>query len=113
MKLSHKALFSIDLNFKQLSGKTMEDLYWIIGLAFPDTSPYKLSGRLLRTDGMWRFENFAGKVGESDLAGTLQVDTGGQRPYMHGDCWTPDSEPIAAAKLPGFVALVLFPAASS
>lgn len=75
----------IDIKFKQLSGKTMEDLYWIIGLAFPDTSPYKLSGRLIRTDGMWKFENFAGKVGESDLAGTLQVDTGGKRPYMHGD----------------------------
>ena len=75
----------IDLNFKQLSGKTMEDLYWIIGLAFPDTSPYKVSGRLLHTDGMWRFENFAGKVGESDLAGTLQVDTKGKRPFMHGD----------------------------
>jgi uncharacterized protein involved in outer membrane biogenesis len=79
----------IDINFKQLAGKTMEDLYWIIGLAFPDTSPYKLSGRLIRTDGMWKFENFAGKVGESDLAGTLQVDTGGngekKRPFMHGD----------------------------
>jgi uncharacterized protein involved in outer membrane biogenesis len=79
----------IDLNFKQLSGKTMEDLYWIIGLAFPDTSPYKLSGRLIRTNGMWKFEKFAGKVGESDLAGTLQVDTGGngekKRPFMHGD----------------------------
>ena len=78
----------IDLHFKQLSGKTMEDLYWIIGLAFPDTSPYKLSGRLVRTNGMWRFENFAGKVGESDLSGTLQVDTGGKRPYMHGDLTT-------------------------
>lgn len=76
----------IDLDFKQLSGKTMEDLYWIIGLAFPDTSAYKLSGRLIRTDGMWKFEDFAGKVGESDLAGTLQVDTGeGKRPFMHGD----------------------------
>ena len=75
----------IDLNFKQLSGKTMEDLYWIIGLAFPHTSPYKLSGRLIRTDGMWRFEKFAGKVGESDLSGWLQVDTGGKRPFMHGD----------------------------
>jgi AsmA protein len=76
----------IDLDFKQLSGKTMEELYWIIGLAFPDTSPYKVSGRLIRTDGMWRFENFAGKVGESDLAGTLQVDTGeDKRPFMHGD----------------------------
>jgi uncharacterized protein involved in outer membrane biogenesis len=76
----------IDLNFKELSGETMEDLYWIIGLAFPDTSPYKLSGRLIRSDGTWKFEKFAGKVGESDLSGTLQVDTAeGKRPYMHGD----------------------------
>jgi len=75
----------IDLDFKQLSGQTMEELYWIIGLAFPDTSPYKVSGRLLHSDGMWRFEKFAGKVGESDLAGTLQVDTNGKRPFMHGE----------------------------
>jgi uncharacterized protein involved in outer membrane biogenesis len=75
----------IDLHFEQLSGKSMEELYWIVGLAFPDTSPYRLSGRLVRTNGTWRFEKFAGKVGESDLAGTLQVDTGGKRPFMHGD----------------------------
>jgi uncharacterized protein involved in outer membrane biogenesis len=75
----------IDLNFEQLSGKSMEELYWIIGLAFPDTSPYRLSGRLVRTDGTWRVEKVAGKVGESDLAGTLQVDTGGKRPFMHGE----------------------------
>jgi AsmA protein len=75
----------IDLKFEQLSGKSMEELYWIVGLAFPETSPYRLSGRLYRTDGTWLFENLSGKVGESDLAGTLQVDVGGKRPYMHGD----------------------------
>jgi uncharacterized protein involved in outer membrane biogenesis len=75
----------LDIKFEQLSGKSMEELYWIVGLAFPETSPYRLTGRLIRTDGMWRFENLAGKVGESDLAGTLQVDVGGKRPYMHGD----------------------------
>jgi AsmA protein len=32
-----------------------------------------------------RYENFTGKVGKSDLAGTLQVDTSGERPYMKGD----------------------------
>ena len=99
----------IDINFKQLSGKTMEDLYWIIGLAFPDTSPYKLSGRLIRTDGMWKFENFAGKVGESDLAGTLQVDTGAKgekkRPFMHGDLTSKvlnfaDLGPLVGTKAP-------------
>ena len=76
----------IDLKFEQLSGKSMEELYWIVGLAFPDTSPYRLSGRLYRADGTWRFENFSGKVGESDLSGTLQVDTAeDKRPFMHGD----------------------------
>jgi uncharacterized protein involved in outer membrane biogenesis len=76
----------IDLRFEQLSGKSMEELYWIVGLAFPDTSPYRLSGRLYRTDGTWLLEKVSGKVGESDLAGTLQIDTGkGKRPFMHGD----------------------------
>ena len=75
----------IDLQFEKLSGESMEELYWIVGLAFPDTSPYRLSGRLYRTDGKWLFENLSGKVGESDLAGTLQVDVGGKRPFMHGD----------------------------
>ena len=76
----------IDLRFHKLSGKSMDDLYEIIGLAFPATSPYTLSGRLYRTDGVWLFENFAGKVGESDLAGTIRVQTGkGKRPFMQGD----------------------------
>ena len=76
----------IDLQFEQISGKTMSDLYDIIGLAFPETSAYKVSGRLMRTDGMWRFEKFAGKVGESDLSGTFQVDTGkDKRPFMTAD----------------------------
>jgi AsmA protein len=76
----------IDLQFHKLSGKSMDDLYEIIGLAFPATSPYTLSGRLYRTDGVWLFENFAGSVGESDLAGTIRVQTGkGKRPFMQGD----------------------------
>jgi AsmA protein len=79
----------LDIKFERLSGKSMDELYWIVGLAFPNTSPYRLTGRLVRTDGMWRFENLAGKVGESDLAGTLQVDVSHgekkRRPFMHGD----------------------------
>jgi len=82
-------LKGMDLKFQHLSGKSMEELYWIIGIAFPDTRPYKLSGRLLRDGKHWRFEIVSGKVGESDLAGTLQVETGdykGQkRPFMQGD----------------------------
>src|SRR5688572_17226566 len=76
----------IDLQFQKLSGKSMDDLYDIIGLAFPATSPYSLSGRLYRTDGVWLFEDFAGKVGESDLAGSIRVQTGkDKRPFMQGE----------------------------
>jgi AsmA protein len=79
-------LKGIDLQFERLSGRSMDDLYHIIGLAFPATSPYTVSGRLYRTDGVWLFENFVGKVGESDLAGTIRVQTGGgERPFMTGD----------------------------
>jgi uncharacterized protein involved in outer membrane biogenesis len=76
----------IDLRFERLAGKSMDELYGIVGLAFPATSPYTVSGRLHRTDGTWLFEDFAGKVGESDLAGWIRVQTGmGKRPLMQGE----------------------------
>jgi AsmA protein len=69
----------------QLSGKSLSQLYQIVNIALPETPAYSTSGRLIREGKMVRYENFTGKVGESDLAGTLQVDTGGERPYMTGN----------------------------
>ena len=69
----------------QLSGKSLSHLYQIVKVAFPETPAYRTSGRLIREGTVVRYENFTGKVGESDLAGTLQVDTGGKRPAMTGD----------------------------
>jgi AsmA protein len=69
----------------QLSGKSMEQLYKVVHVAFPSTRPYVTSGHLVRRDGVVSYENFTGKVGESDLAGTLRVDTNGERPVMTGE----------------------------
>ncbi|HEX6318289.1 MAG TPA: AsmA family protein [Burkholderiales bacterium] len=69
----------------QLSGKSLSHLYQIVNVAFPETPAYTTSGRLIREGDVVRYEKFTGKVGKSDLAGTLQVDTGGKRPYMTGD----------------------------
>ncbi len=69
----------------QLSGESMAQLYDVVGIAFPDTSRYSASGRLIGSGSVIRYENFAGGVGESDLAGMLRVDTGGKRPFMRGD----------------------------
>jgi len=75
----------LDLRIEKLSGKSLDELYHIINVAFPTTSPYSTSGRLVRDDGMIRYEKFTAKIGDSDLAGTIEVDTGGQRPRMTGD----------------------------
>jgi len=69
----------------QLSGNSMSELYDIVNVAFPETKAYSTSGRLIREGMVVRYENFTGKVGGSDLSGTLQVDTGGKRPFMQGD----------------------------
>jgi uncharacterized protein involved in outer membrane biogenesis len=69
----------------ELSGRSMEDLYRVIGVALPSTPRYVTHGRLVRDGEVVRYENFTGTVGESDLAGTIEVDTSGDRPVMKGD----------------------------
>ena len=68
-----------------LQGKTLSELYDVIGIAFPETSAYKTKGRLVKGDHMIAYEKFSGTVGESDIAGTLKFDLGGKRPFMHGE----------------------------
>ena len=77
-------LSALDLAI-EVRGKTMSELYDVIGIAFPETTPYTTRGRLVKGDHMIRYENFSGTVGESDIAGTLQFDLGGKRAFMHGD----------------------------
>ncbi len=69
----------------ELSGKSLSQLYDIVKVAFPETKPYATSGRLIRDATSVRYENFTGKMGESDIAGTIQVDIVGERPFMRGE----------------------------
>lgn len=64
-----------------LSGRDMEDLFPLVGLAIPPTPPYEVDGRLTRVvhgpdRSTWRYEGFRGRVGNSDLSGTAHVTTG-------------------------------------
>ena len=69
-----------------IKGQTMSELYDVIGIAFPETTPYTTSGRLVLEKGKshLEYDKFTGKVGESDIAGTLQFELGGKRAFMHG-----------------------------
>ena len=68
-----------------LSGQDMEDLYPLLGIAIPSTPPYQLDGRLQRDNDVWRYVGFKGKAGDSDLAGDVQIDVGGERPFLRGE----------------------------
>jgi AsmA protein len=69
----------------RLSGKSLADFYDIVGIALPQTPAYATEGRLVREGTLVRYEKFTGKMGTSDISGTVQVDTGGKRPFMQGE----------------------------
>jgi uncharacterized protein involved in outer membrane biogenesis len=74
---------AVDLQLA-LRGDNLAALLPAIGIALPPTPAYRMKGRLLRQGSVWRYESFSGDIGSSDVAGTLQVDTGGARPLLTG-----------------------------
>ena len=66
----------------QLEGPNLGELYRLLGVALPDTPPYRLEGRLYRVGTEVGFEAFSGTVGDSDLGGDLLVELAGERPLL-------------------------------
>ena len=69
-------------------GPDLADLYDLTGVALPNTPPYRLSGRLSRDEHLYRIDGLGGRVGDSDLAGSISVQTGEDRPYLKADLRT-------------------------
>lgn len=80
-------LAALDMRL-QLSGASMAQLYPLTGLVLPETSPYSTEGHLSasfgRRSGNWIYEKFSGKMGASDLAGTLEYESKQPRPLLKG-----------------------------
>ena len=52
------------------SGPDLADLYYLLGLALPNTPPYNLHGELTRTGRRFGMPRVAGRIGDSDVRGT-------------------------------------------
>lgn len=80
-------LTGLDMRLK-VSGVSMSQLYPLTGITLPDTPPYTTQGRLIGTlasqGGTWKYENFTGRVGGSDLSGTIQFAARQPRPQLTG-----------------------------
>ncbi|MAK80611.1 MAG: AsmA family protein [Phenylobacterium sp.] len=74
--------FGLDLTAE---GPDLARLYGLTGLALPNTPPYRLSGRLLREGQIYRLDDLGGRLGDSDLSGSLRVDVTGDRPFLSAD----------------------------
>jgi uncharacterized protein involved in outer membrane biogenesis len=58
-----------------LSGSDLADVYYLTGLALPNTPPYQLSADVKHTGTVFRFEDFQGKLGSSDIEGNVEIQT--------------------------------------
>lgn len=80
----------IDLKF---SGESLDNLYEITGITLPATPAYSTDGHLTahlnRPEGaVYRYENFNGQIGESDIHGTLTYTLTEPRSRLEGELTT-------------------------
>ncbi len=71
----------VDLTLK-VQGENAADLFPLTGIALLPTPPYRLVGRLGHAEDVWTFKEFSGRMGDSDLAGTLTWDMRPSRPLL-------------------------------
>lgn len=80
-------LAGIDLHLK-LAAPSMARLYAFTGLVLPETPQFSTEGHLIGTMGenksRWTYKDFKGKVGESDIAGSIDFAAGKPRDKLSG-----------------------------
>ncbi|MFM0099249.1 AsmA family protein [Paraburkholderia nemoris] len=81
-------LAAVDLRL-WLQGNSLARLYSLTGVTLPDTPPYATEGRLVgqfKAGGnVFKYENFTGRVGGSDLNGSLTYTAREPRPLLQGE----------------------------
>jgi uncharacterized protein involved in outer membrane biogenesis len=69
----------------RLSGEDVADLYYLTGLALPNTSPYEVAGHVERSGSRVYLQSFSGKIGDSDVDVEAEVELDRERPLVKAD----------------------------
>jgi len=83
-----------------ISGQDMANLYQLTGVPIPATPPFSLAGDLDYAANSFRFEHFTGRVGSSDLEGTITEAPGSPRRMVTADL---SSQHVDLTDLAGFL----------
>lgn len=80
-------LAGLDMRLK-LSGASLAHLYALTGIVLPETPPFTTEGHLIGSFAMhnsaWTYDKFSGKVGSSDVSGSLEFQSERPRPMLKG-----------------------------
>ncbi len=87
----------LTLNF---TGPDMAQLTPLTGVPIPQTPPFSVTGKLDYADRKVRFNDFHGRLGDSDLNGTIAVDPTRARPFVDATLY---SHRVNLADLGGFI----------
>ncbi len=84
----------------RFAGPSMGTLESLTGIPIPATPPFELTGNLSFASHRVQFRDFAGRVGSSDLEGTIDVNPGAERPVVDAEL---QSRSVNLADLGGFI----------
>ncbi len=71
----------LDVKFV-VTGNDLADVFYLTGLALPNTPRYRLAATVHVDGTKFSIDDLQGRVGSSDLAGQVQVQTAGARPKL-------------------------------
>lgn len=79
----------VDLQLK-FAGDSLGELYDLTGVLLPDTPPFETDGHLVakidtEKSSVFDYRDFNGRIGDSDIHGSLTYTTGKPRPKLEGD----------------------------
>ncbi len=84
------------------SGRNLDELLRIIGVAIPETRHYALTATLVQSGNDYRFTHLAGTFGDSDLAGRFTITAKEPRTYIWADLHTRSLDIVDVAPFIGY-----------
>lgn len=78
------AMRGFDLTLS-LEGPSLSEVFPIFGAPLPPTPPYRLAGTIAHAGAVWRLSGLDGRVGGSDLSGSVALDQSGEKPFLKAD----------------------------
>jgi AsmA family protein len=67
-----------------VTGNDLADVFYLTGLALPNTPPYRLAASVNVAGTTYTVDDLKGRVGSSDLSGGVSVETGSKIPKLTG-----------------------------